>query len=67
MSNLAMEVVEMFGETIDKVVPITLVLALVFSILSHFWACNPGTPWWRKREWSPTPVIGSSCRCLRAY
>ena len=25
-------------------------LALVFSVLSHFWACNPGTPWWRKRE-----------------
>ena len=50
MSNLALEVVEMLGQTIDKVVPITIVLALVFSVLTHFWACNPGTPWWRKRE-----------------
>ena len=23
---------------------------MVFSVLTHFWACNPGTPWWRKRE-----------------
>jgi hypothetical protein len=22
----------------------------VFTVLSHFWACNPGKPWWRKRE-----------------
>ena len=22
----------------------------MFSVLTHFWACNPGTPWWRKRE-----------------
>jgi sterol desaturase/sphingolipid hydroxylase (fatty acid hydroxylase superfamily) len=27
-----------------------LVLAIVFSVLSHFWACNPGKPWWQKRE-----------------
>src|SRR5437763_1583554 len=33
-----------------KVVPITIVLAIVFSVLSYFWACNPGAPWWRKRE-----------------
>ena len=50
MSNLPMEVVEMLGQTIAKVVPVTIVLALVFSVLTHFWACNPGTPWWRKRE-----------------
>ena len=50
MSNLPLEVVEMLGQTIAKVVPITIVLALVFSVLTHFWACNPGTPWWRKRE-----------------
>ena len=48
--NLFMEVLEMLGGTIAKVVPITIVLALVFSVLTHFWACNPGTPWWRKRE-----------------
>ena len=50
MSNLPLEVVEMLGQTIAKVVPITIGLALVFSVLTHFWACNPGTPWWRKRE-----------------
>jgi len=50
MSNLPMEVVEMFGQTIVKVVPVTIALALVFTALTHFWACNPGKPWWRKRE-----------------
>jgi hypothetical protein len=50
MSTLPMEVLDMFGQTITKVVPITLVLALVFSVLSYFWACNPGKPWWRKTE-----------------
>src|ERR1700750_1409605 len=50
MSTLPLEVVEMFGQTIVRVVPITIVLALVFSVLSYFWACNPGAPWWRKRE-----------------
>ena len=50
MSNLPLEVVELLGQTIAKVVPVTIVLALVFSVLNHFWACNPGTPWWRKRE-----------------
>ena len=50
MSSLPLEVVEMLGQTIAKVVPITIVLAVVFSVLTHFWACNPGTPWWRKRE-----------------
>ena len=38
MSNLPLEVVEMLGQTIAKVVPITIVLALVFSVLTHFWA-----------------------------
>jgi sterol desaturase/sphingolipid hydroxylase (fatty acid hydroxylase superfamily) len=50
MSNLPMEVVEMLGQTIAKVVPVTIVLALIFTVLAHFWACNPGKPWWRKRE-----------------
>src|ERR1700736_5454821 len=50
MSNLPLEVVEMLGQTIAKVVPITIVLAVVFSVLSYFWACNASAPWWRKRE-----------------
>jgi sterol desaturase/sphingolipid hydroxylase (fatty acid hydroxylase superfamily) len=48
--SLFTEVVEMFGQTIIKVVPITIVLALTFSVLNYFWVCNPGPPWWRKRE-----------------
>src|SRR6266702_7639630 len=50
MSNLALDVLMMIGETIMKVVPVTIVLAIIFSVLSHFWACNSGVPWWRKRE-----------------
>ena len=48
--SLSLEVVEMLGQTIAKVVPVTIGLALLFSVLAHFWACNPGKPWWRKRE-----------------
>jgi len=50
MSNLPMEVLLMLGQTIEKVVPVTIALALVFSVLSHYWACNDAAPWWRKRE-----------------
>jgi hypothetical protein len=50
MSNLPLQVVEMLGQTIAKVLPFTLALALIFSVATHFWACNPGKPWWRKRE-----------------
>src|ERR1043166_10194517 len=50
MSNLPMEVFAMLGQALAQVVPATIVLALVFTALTHFWACNPGKPWWRKRE-----------------
>jgi sterol desaturase/sphingolipid hydroxylase (fatty acid hydroxylase superfamily) len=40
----------MIGQTMAKVVPVTLALALVFTVLSHFWACNPVKHWWQKRE-----------------
>ena len=40
----------MLGQTMAKVLPVTIALALLFSVLAHFWACNPGKPWWRKRE-----------------
>lgn len=69
MSNFTVEVLEMFGNTILRVVPITLGLAVVFTVLSHFWACNPGKPWWRKTElvtdicyWFFVPLI---CRVVR--
>src|SRR5262249_3815726 len=50
MSTLPLEVLTMLGQTIMKVVPITIVLAVVFSVLTHFWACNPTGPCWRKRQ-----------------
>ena len=48
--SLSLEIVEMLGQTMAKVVPVSIALALLFSVLAHFWACNPGKPWWRKRE-----------------
>jgi sterol desaturase/sphingolipid hydroxylase (fatty acid hydroxylase superfamily) len=65
MPNLSIEILVMLGQTIEKVVPITIVLALVFTVLTHFWSCNPAAPWWRKRElvtdivyWFFVPVFG---------
>src|ERR1700738_1165066 len=69
MSGLPLEVLEMFGQTIIKIMPITIGLALIFSVLTHFWACNPGTPWWQKRGlitdicyWFFVPVIARVVR-----
>lgn len=38
------------GETVLKLVPITIALGVVFAALTHWSACNPGKPWWRKSE-----------------
>ena len=38
------------GETLLKIVPITIALGTVFAVLTHWSACNPAGPWWRKRE-----------------
>jgi sterol desaturase/sphingolipid hydroxylase (fatty acid hydroxylase superfamily) len=43
-------VVHIISETFAKVFPVTIALGIVFTVLTHFWACNPGKPWWRKRE-----------------
>ncbi len=52
------------GQTFSKNLPISLGLAAVFTVLTSFWACNPGKPWWRKRDlvtdlcyWFIIPVI----------
>jgi sterol desaturase/sphingolipid hydroxylase (fatty acid hydroxylase superfamily) len=52
------------GETFMKNVPISLGLAAVFTVLTTFWACNPGRPWWRKPDlitdicyWFFIPVV----------
>ena len=38
------------GRTFVKVLPITVALGVVFAVLTHWSACNPGKPWWQKRE-----------------
>jgi sterol desaturase/sphingolipid hydroxylase (fatty acid hydroxylase superfamily) len=52
------------GQTFEKTLPITLALGVVFAVLTAFWACNPGRPWWRKHDivtdlcyWFFIPVI----------
>jgi sterol desaturase/sphingolipid hydroxylase (fatty acid hydroxylase superfamily) len=52
------------GETLMKNVPISIALAAGFTILTQFWACNPGKPWWQKHDlvtdlcyWFFIPVI----------
>ncbi|MDR3469164.1 MAG: sterol desaturase family protein [Xanthobacteraceae bacterium] len=67
--NLLIDVMMMMGETLLKVLPVTLVLAIVFSVLSSVWACNPGTPWWRKSDlvtdivyWFFVPLFGRTLR-----
>jgi sterol desaturase/sphingolipid hydroxylase (fatty acid hydroxylase superfamily) len=69
MSSLPMQVALMLGETIAKVIPVTLMLAVVFTVLEHFWACNSGPSWWRKREivtdicyWFFVPVFARTMR-----
>ena len=38
------------GQTMLKIVPITIGMGVVFAVLTHWSACNPGRPWWQKRE-----------------
>jgi len=38
------------GETLLKLIPISIALGIVFGVLAHWSACNPGRPWWRKQE-----------------
>jgi sterol desaturase/sphingolipid hydroxylase (fatty acid hydroxylase superfamily) len=42
--------VQVAGETLMKIVPITIVLGIVFALLTHWSACNPGRLWFQKRE-----------------
>jgi sterol desaturase/sphingolipid hydroxylase (fatty acid hydroxylase superfamily) len=64
MNQELIAVVITVGETLMKNVPISIGLAAVFTILTWFWACNPGKPWWHKRDlvtdlcyWFFIPVI----------
>jgi sterol desaturase/sphingolipid hydroxylase (fatty acid hydroxylase superfamily) len=42
--------VEVAGTTLLKLIPISIALGIVFGALTHWSACNPGRPWWRKQE-----------------
>ncbi|MGH6726365.1 MAG: sterol desaturase family protein [Pseudolabrys sp.] len=43
-------VLQVAGQTVLKIIPISIGLGIVFALLTHWSACNPGRPWWRKRE-----------------
>ncbi len=43
-------VVDVAGQTLLKVAPITLLIAIAFTALSYWSPANPGRPWWHKRE-----------------
>lgn len=45
-----MSVVTVAGQTMLKLVPISIGFGIVFALLTHWSACNPSRPWWRKRE-----------------
>ena len=58
-----------FGQTFLKAIPISLALGAVFTILTWFWACNPGRAWWHKRDlvtdlcyWFFIPIIARYLR-----
>jgi sterol desaturase/sphingolipid hydroxylase (fatty acid hydroxylase superfamily) len=64
-----LSVVEVAGETMLKIVPISIAFGLVFAVLSQWSACNPGHVWWRKREivtdvcyWFLIPLIARFVR-----
>jgi sterol desaturase/sphingolipid hydroxylase (fatty acid hydroxylase superfamily) len=64
MQQEVLAVVVTVGATMVKIVPISLALAALFTILTQFWACNPGQRWWQKRDlvtdlcyWFFIPVI----------
>src|SRR4051812_5839690 len=42
-------IVTPIGTDLLQNMAILLGLGAVFTVLTHFWACNPGRPWWRKR------------------
>ena len=64
MNQELLAVVVDIGRMFMKSIPISLALAAVFTVLTQFWACNPGRPWWRKRDlvtdlcyWFFIPVV----------
>lgn len=69
MSQELISFVVNFGQTLTKNLPISIALAVGFTALTSFWACNPGRPWWHKRDlvtdlcyWFFIPVIARYLR-----
>jgi sterol desaturase/sphingolipid hydroxylase (fatty acid hydroxylase superfamily) len=69
MVQEAIGVVLVMGETLLKVLPVTVALAALFTVLSYFWSCNATGPWWRKRElltdlcyWFFVPLVARMVR-----
>jgi sterol desaturase/sphingolipid hydroxylase (fatty acid hydroxylase superfamily) len=50
MADEILAVLHSISQTMAKLTPISIALAAMFTILTAFFACNPGRPWWRKRE-----------------
>ena len=50
MFEESVAVVHSIGITLIKIVPVSIAVGAAFTLLSFFWACNPGRPWWRKPE-----------------
>jgi sterol desaturase/sphingolipid hydroxylase (fatty acid hydroxylase superfamily) len=50
MFNEFIAVVQSIGATIVKILPVSIALGVVFTVLTYFWSCNAGRGWWRKRE-----------------
>jgi sterol desaturase/sphingolipid hydroxylase (fatty acid hydroxylase superfamily) len=50
MFEEAFAVIHSMGVTMMKIVPVSIALAAAFTVLTFFWSCNPGRPWWHKRE-----------------
>ncbi len=57
------------GKTLIGLGPYVLVCAVVFPILTRYFACNPGVPWWRREGlitdvtyWFFVPVLTRSLR-----
>src|SRR6202521_416273 len=50
MFERVMGILRESGESILNILPLSIAVGVGFAILSAFFACNPGAPWWRKRE-----------------
>ena len=68
MSNLPLEVVEMFGQTIAKVVPVTIGAGAGVLGADPFLGLQSGhAVVAQEASSSPTSATGSSCRCSHAW